>query len=86
MDKKSRAERRHHRQRMINRIKDFYWIKNGGFSENTSEDKKQKLIRKMVDTRKPCSCYMCCNPRHSSKGKERFTRQEKKFEEYGKNE
>ena len=77
---KSRAERRHHHARMLNKVKSFsmyqsiYW----------EEDHKMKHQRKMAETRKPCSCEMCCNPRHSGwyKGEGKLTMQERRMNEY----
>lgn len=79
MGKKSRADRRHHHRRMIDKVKDFWWLQADKYWG--SEEKRQKHIRKMAETRHPCSCHMCCNPRHSP-WKEK-TIQEKRFEEYG---
>lgn len=72
---KSRAERRHHHERMKNKVSKFHWIKKWFGSNESREDH----IRKMAETRKPCSCYMCGNPRKHWKDK---TLQEKKFDEY----
>ena len=58
---KSRADRRHHHQRMIDKVKNFYWLQADKYWG--SEEKRQKHIRKMAETRTPCSCYMCGNPR-----------------------
>jgi hypothetical protein len=61
MGKKSRAERRHHHKRMIDRVKEFFWLKPKHY--HGSEEERQKHIRKMAETRHPCSCHMCGNPR-----------------------
>ena len=79
MGKKSRAERRHHHQRMIDRVKEFWFLKADQYWG--TEEKRQKHIRKMAETRKPCSCYMCGNPRKHWKDK---TMQEHRFEEKAK--
>ena len=81
MGKKSRAERRHHHHRMINHVKktfDWLSIKYGW----TQEEIDRKAL-KLAETRKPCSCHMCGNPRRMFKDK---TIQEKRFEEYGNDE
>ena len=43
---------------------------------------KKKYIRSMVNTRKPCSCSMCGNPRRNKweSNDSRITRQEKRAE------
>lgn len=74
MGKKSRAERRHHHNRMIDKVKSFHWFKSWGLTE---EDVDYKCKR-MAETRKPCSCYMCGNPRKHWKDK---TIQEHRFDE-----
>jgi hypothetical protein len=71
---KSRADRRHHHERMLNRVKKFSWYKNW-FS---GKDHKEQHQRRMAETRKPCSCHMCGNPRKHFKDK---TIQEKRFDE-----
>ncbi len=71
---KSRAERRHHHHRMLEKVKDFTFYKYGIWDE---EDKLQHQ-RKIAETRTPCSCDMCGNPRRRWKDK---TMQEKRFEE-----
>lgn len=76
---RTRAERRHHHKRMLEKVKNFsiyqyfFW----------NEDDKLRHQRKVAETRKPCSCHMCRNPRHSGfhKGKEKKTMQERKFDE-----
>lgn len=73
---KTRAERRHHHKRMLEKVKNFsiyewfFW---------TEEDKKRHQ-HKVAETRKPCSCHACRNPRHSDyhKGEEKLTMQERK--------
>ena len=65
MGKKSRADRRHHHQRMIDKVKNFWWLQADKYWG--SEEKRQKHIRKMAETRHPCSCHMCGNPRKAFK-------------------
>lgn len=78
---KSRAERRHHHNRMLEKVKhySYYWYDWG------DEKAKELHQKKIAENRKPCSCEMCCNPRHSgfSKG-ERLTMQERRMNEYEK--
>jgi hypothetical protein len=74
MGNKSRADRRHHHDRMKQKVSKFYWIKKWFGTEESREEH----IRQMAETRKPCSCYMCGNPRKHWKDK---TMQEKRFEE-----
>lgn len=59
-----RAERRHHLNRIKEKVKSYY----GGYASKCT-----KNIGRLANTRTPCSCYMCCNPR--SRGE--ITRQEK---------
>lgn len=68
---RSRAERRHHHERMLNKVKKFGLYQNYFWSE----EEKEEHQRKMAETRKPCSCHMCGNPRKHWKDK---TMQEKK--------
>ena len=77
MGKKSRAVRRHHHERMLDRVKGFHWLKQKFW--NGSEEEREKHLRKMAETRHPCSCHMCGNPRRMFKEK---TMQEKRFDEY----
>lgn len=74
MGKKSRAERRHHHHRMLEKVKDFSFYKYGSWSE----EEKLQHQKRMAETRKPCSCYMCGNPRKHWKDD---TMQEKRFDE-----
>ena len=73
---KTRAERRHHHRRMIDRVKNFAWIK----SWFGTEESREEHIKRVAENRKACSCDMCRNPRHSSfyKGRGKLTMQEKK--------
>ena len=74
MGKKSRADRRHHHERMLDRVKGFHWLKQKFW--NGSEEEREKHLRKMAETRHPCSCHMCGNPRRMFKEE---TLQEKKM-------
>lgn len=56
---RSRAERRHHHQRMLNKVKTFSLYQ----SYRWPEEEKIKHQKRMAETRKSCSCYMCGNPR-----------------------
>lgn len=74
---RSRAERRHHHERMFNKVKKFGVYQDGFWS---SEEEKLGHQKKLVENRKLCSCEMCCNPRRSDwyKGKGKLTMQEKR--------
>jgi hypothetical protein len=71
---RKRSERRHHHQRMIERVKNFWWLQANRYFG--SEDQRQEHIKKMSETRHPCSCHMCGNAR---KHWNQDTLQEKKF-------
>ena len=58
---RTRAERRHHHQRMINKVKEFEWLKPTSYWG--SENNRQKTIKKIAENRKFCSCWMCSNQR-----------------------
>jgi hypothetical protein len=53
----SRAIRRHHRARLLNKRKDNW----GGYFK---DDPK---LAKVVDTPTPCSCWMCANERRGNR-------------------
>lgn len=72
---RTRAERRHHHRRMLQRAMDF--TKDWGWFDPDTYDKH---IRKLAENRKKCSCYMCGNARRMFKEK---TIQEKRFESQG---
>lgn len=72
---RSRSERRHHHERMLDRVKNFEWMR-----DFSTEESREKHIKRMAETRKPCSCWMCGNPRKHQKDKK--TMQEKRMEEY----
>ena len=80
---RSRAERRHHHNRMVERVKKFVWLQPKYW--DPPEYDREKHIKKLAETRHPCSCDGCGNPRHSlmSKG-ERLTIQERRMKEYHK--
>lgn len=65
----TRAERRHHRDRLIvKRFKEEHrrsWFMR---DENTEERRSENLRRAKLrtNTAKPCSCWMCCNPRKNA--------------------
>lgn len=77
MGKKSRADRRHHHERMLDKVKKFRFVQPEFYNGN--EEQRQKHIRKMAETRTPCSCHMCGNPRRMFKEE---TMQEKRIKEY----
>jgi hypothetical protein len=60
---------------MINRVKGFRWIKS--FNSYLSESKIDRIIKRVSETRQPCSCHMCGNARKLWKQK---SLKEKKFE------
>lgn len=74
---RSRAFRRHNHERMLNKVKKFRWLQPEYWLG--SEEERQKHMREVAETRKPCSCHMCGNPRKIFKEK---TMQEKRFDEY----
>ena len=78
---RTRAERRHHHQRMINRVKNFHWIQPKFY--HGGEEQRQKHIREMAETRHPCSCDICCNQRRNKwqSSEERMTMQERRVKE-----
>ena len=51
---KSRALRRHHEERMKQRVGGYY----GGNARGLP-----RAVGKLAHTRTPCSCWMCGNPR-----------------------
>lgn len=72
---RTRAERRHHHKRMLDKVKNFVMYKFGGWSE----EEKARHQKKTAENRKPCSCWMCGNPRKLSKGVDKLTIQERKM-------
>lgn len=71
---RTKAERRHHHFRMIDRASKFMWLQSQYW--NGDEEHRQKVIRQLAETRHPCSCHMCGNARKLWKEQ---TLQEKKF-------
>ncbi len=73
---RTRADRRHHRERIKHRVEEYNelrWIK------TYDKDWYKQAVVSRTETRKPCSCDMCCNPRHSKLLKcERLTMQERR--------
>ncbi len=61
----NRAIRRHHRQRIKNKVKDYY----AGAHKNNP-----RYLGIAINTQQPCSCYGCGNPRKHFKD---VTKQEK---------
>lgn len=77
---RSRAERRHHHQRMIQRVNTFRWMAPEFY--HGDEEQRQKHIKKMAENRKKCSCSVCCNPRSNPWAKDdKLTMQERKIME-----
>lgn len=66
---------------MLNKAKHIAGMQ--GLREWFTDDEFQKHIRKLAENRKKCSCWMCGNARRMFKEK---TMQEKKFEQYKKDE
>lgn len=58
---RNRAERRHHHQRMINKVTKFEWLTPASYWR--SENDRQKTIKRIAENRKFCSCWMCGNSR-----------------------
>ena len=80
MGHKNRAERRHHHYRMLEKVKTFSY-----YQYDWNDDREKELHqKKTAENRKPCSCHMCRNPRHSGwyKGEGKLTMQEKRIMEY----
>jgi dsDNA-binding SOS-regulon protein len=71
---RTRSERRHHHQRMIDRVKKFPWLKS--LRHFLSQEQQEEHILHLAENRKQCSCHMCGNPRHHQKDK--LTMQEKR--------
>lgn len=72
---RTRSERRHHHQRMLEKVKHFTLYQY--FKDPAEIEQHQK---RMAENRKPCSCHMCGNPRKHHKDKK--TLQEKRMDEY----
>jgi hypothetical protein len=73
-----RATRRHHRNRLIAKVKWYHggdrkYSKEGNMvvSENSMEQ-----CARMISARQPCSCPFCCGNPRRIKGRRYITRQE----------
>lgn len=75
---RTRAERRHHHQRMLGKAKEIALMQN--LDNWFTKEEFDRHIRYIAENRKKCSCWMCGNPRRVWKQK---TYQEKKFEAKG---
>lgn len=73
--KKSRSSRRADHERMVERVSSFSYLR------HIDDRFKDKLIKKCAETRKPCSCHMCGNPRKYNKGQSKKTLAELRFEQ-----
>ena len=59
--KRDRSYRRHHNERMLNRmLATGWWKSHWDLKRGTN---RRLLCRKWRDNMKKCSCYMCGNPR-----------------------
>jgi hypothetical protein len=78
---RTRAERRHHRRRMMNKVKNYSIV------TAWPEEYREHRIQRHTETRHPCSCSACGNPRHSvmESGDKLKTMQERRMDEYEKN-
>jgi hypothetical protein len=75
---RDRSERRAHIERLKKKRR-FYWGKDLHHINNELDPGRQ--LGMVVDTPKPCSCWMCSNPR---RGLNERTLQEISFEEVNK--
>lgn len=75
--RRTRAERRHHHRRMKNKVKKYDIVTQ--WPSEYTEDRASRY----AETRKPCSCDMCRNPRHSGfyKGEGKLTMCEKRIKQ-----
>lgn len=75
MKNPKRAIRRQHRERLLKNRKQI--LKSWGYFQEIPE----KILKKLIDTPKPCSCPGCGNPRNSGwvTGVHSLTMQERKF-------
>jgi hypothetical protein len=53
---RTKSERRHHRDRMKARVQKFLWLPK-------EPEARDRLVHRLADTRKRCSCDSCGNPR-----------------------
>lgn len=58
---RTRAERRHHHQRMLERTRKFECV--NGMEKWFTKEQFEKRIRQIAENRKACSCWMCGNAR-----------------------
>lgn len=66
---RSRAENRHHKRRVWNKRRHY----------RTASAGTPRAMGMAATTPKPCSCVMCCNPRHTNSSfKDTATRQERR--------
>jgi len=72
-----RAIRRHHSNRLKRKRVGYSTVRDFYTCLETNEEDFRRRNSKAVDTPKPCSCFMCGNPRKHWKEK---TIQEKKFD------
>lgn len=59
-----RAERRHHKARMVARARELL--------ERWGWPNYQIVCKRWADNLKKCSCTMCCNPRHGWESRKTF--------------
>lgn len=82
----SRAERRHHRARLMKTRKNYWGYGNQGwrsYCQDAPEEMSPAMVGTVARTPTPCSCYMCGNPRRTSwGGKEKLTIAERRMLEY----
>ncbi len=88
MDKTSRALRRHHRARLINRYADYDIIRWRYEDDYDRIQKCRDQAKLLVDHIAICSCSMCRNERRNPwvNNRERLTMQERKAEDSYKDE
>ena len=77
--KRTKAERRKHKFRIRNKI--LKRIKQDDIIYFNSQEELQNYVNKLADNPTICSCFICCNPRHSKLFKEKYklTIQERKY-------
>lgn len=75
----SRALRRFHRKRMYDHARfiiETFWFAWITKQEQMPKQEIHKIVSRHRDNMKMCSCWMCCNPRRSGRGKNKLTFQE----------
>jgi hypothetical protein len=76
----NRAIRRHHRNRMLNKVRWYY----GGDRKYSKEghavvvENSREVCARLISARQPCSCPMCCGNPRRIRGRKYVTRQELK--------